>query len=169
MFKRLWKNEKGLTLIELLAVVVILGIIAAIAVPSIGSIIDNTKRDAHIANAQQLVSSTKLYMAAENPAATDLSEGITLTNLKDKNYISDIKDPSGNDSNPNYNPGTTLVKVTKSSNAYTYKVTVIGNNGITYIEDIDISTLARDDVKLPGDSSGTGGTGGDTGGTGGTE
>ena len=33
--KRL-KNEKGLTLVELLAVIVILGIIAAIAVPSIG-------------------------------------------------------------------------------------------------------------------------------------
>ena len=36
--KALLKNEKGLTLIELLAVIVILGIIAAIAVPSIGGI-----------------------------------------------------------------------------------------------------------------------------------
>ena len=33
--KRL-NNEKGLTLVELLAVIVILGIIAAIAMPSIG-------------------------------------------------------------------------------------------------------------------------------------
>ena len=40
--KRL-KNEKGLTLVELLAVIVILGIIAAIAVPSIGNIIDNSR------------------------------------------------------------------------------------------------------------------------------
>ncbi len=32
----LLKNQKGLTLVELLAVIVILGIIAAIAVPSIG-------------------------------------------------------------------------------------------------------------------------------------
>ena len=37
------KNQKGLTLIELLAVIVILGIIAAIAIPSIGNIIQNTK------------------------------------------------------------------------------------------------------------------------------
>ena len=40
--KRL-KNEKGLTLVELLAVIVILGIIAAIAIPSIGNIVENTR------------------------------------------------------------------------------------------------------------------------------
>ena len=40
--KRL-KNEKGLTLVELLAVIVILGVIAAIAVPSIGNIIENSR------------------------------------------------------------------------------------------------------------------------------
>ena len=40
--KRL-NNEKGLTLVELLAVIVILGIIAAIAIPSIGNIIENSE------------------------------------------------------------------------------------------------------------------------------
>ena len=46
MFKNMKKqlnNEKGLTLIELLAVIVILAIIAAIAVPAIGNIINNSK------------------------------------------------------------------------------------------------------------------------------
>ncbi len=38
--KKLLKNQKGFTLVELLAVIVILGIIAAIAIPSIGNIID---------------------------------------------------------------------------------------------------------------------------------
>ena len=36
--KRL-NNEKGLTLVELLAVIVILGVIAAIAIPSIGKLL----------------------------------------------------------------------------------------------------------------------------------
>jgi len=43
MFKTL-KNKKGLTLIELIAVLVILGIIAAIAIPTIGNTISNNCR-----------------------------------------------------------------------------------------------------------------------------
>lgn len=35
------KNEKGLTLVELLAVIVILAIVAAIAIPAISNVIDN--------------------------------------------------------------------------------------------------------------------------------
>ena len=62
------KNEKGLTLVELLAVIVILGIIAAIAVPAIGNIIDNTRKDAHIANAESIYNAARLAIIAENQA-----------------------------------------------------------------------------------------------------
>ena len=58
--KRL-NNEKGLTLVELLAVIVILGIIAAIAVPSIGGIIQNSREKAVIADAQNALSAASLY------------------------------------------------------------------------------------------------------------
>ncbi|WP_417899423.1 type II secretion system protein [Bacillus haimaensis] len=61
-FRSLLKNEKGLTLIELLAVVVILGIIAAIAVPSIGKIIENAREDAIIADGQQLMGAARLAL-----------------------------------------------------------------------------------------------------------
>ena len=56
--KRL-NNEKGLTLVELLAVIVILGIIAAIAIPSIGNIIQNTREKAVIADAQNALVGSK--------------------------------------------------------------------------------------------------------------
>lgn len=40
------KNKKGFTLVELLAVIVILGVLLLIAVPAVSSIIENSKRGA---------------------------------------------------------------------------------------------------------------------------
>ncbi|THE15296.1 prepilin-type N-terminal cleavage/methylation domain-containing protein [Bacillus timonensis] len=70
MLKKYLKNEKGLTLIELLAVIVILGIIAAIAVPSIGNVINKTEEKAAYADAQQIIESARLYITSENPTFT---------------------------------------------------------------------------------------------------
>ncbi|HEY8528345.1 MAG TPA: prepilin-type N-terminal cleavage/methylation domain-containing protein [Paenibacillaceae bacterium] len=64
--KGLLANEKGLTLIELLAVIVILAIIAAIAVPSIGAIISKTKKEAHRSNAQMIVDAARYAITAED-------------------------------------------------------------------------------------------------------
>src|SRR5690554_3729431 len=58
------KDERGLTLVELLAVVVILAIVSAIAFVLIGNVIENSKKDAHIANAQQFISAVKLAEAS---------------------------------------------------------------------------------------------------------
>ncbi|OIJ18370.1 hypothetical protein BKP45_12400 [Anaerobacillus alkalidiazotrophicus] len=66
--RKLLKNQKGLTLIELLAVIVILGIIAAIAVPSIGGIISKTEDKAIVAEAIQIINAAKLDRAANGAA-----------------------------------------------------------------------------------------------------
>lgn len=88
------KDEKGLTLVELLAVIVILGIIAAIAVPSIGNIIDNSKKDAQIANAQQLISSAKLAVAANDDTIKNATNGVVTTKaLQDAGFLDELTDP----------------------------------------------------------------------------
>jgi type IV pilus assembly protein PilA len=86
------KNQKGLTLIELLAVIVILAIIAAIAIPAIGNIIENSRYSAVKADAQNVLSAANIYYT-ENPAgpmstATPPAP-ITLTVqiLKDNGYM----------------------------------------------------------------------------------
>lgn len=83
--KRL-NNEKGLTLVELLAVIVILGIIAAIAVPSIGNIIENSKYSAVKADAVNVLTAANMYFV-ENPDKTEVKVSETTIGLKQTGFL----------------------------------------------------------------------------------
>lgn len=130
MFNKLLKkyanNEKGLTLIELLVVIVILGIIAAIAVVSIGGIMDNSKKDAHVGNAQQMVNASKMWVTgnANGKNFTGATTELTLQKLYDENLLDSMKDPDGG---TGYVPGSSKVVIAKSGNSFTYRVTLIGS------------------------------------------
>ena len=86
MKKRI-KNEKGLTLIELLAVVVILSIVAAIAVPAIGNIIENSRSKAVIADAQNVMSGASLYFADVTVAE---NTGVAASAIKTAGYLESV-------------------------------------------------------------------------------
>lgn len=104
MQKRL-KNEKGMTLIELLAVIVILAIIAAIAIPAIGNIIDNSRIDAAKSDALNVLSAASLYEAQEGPIATG---GVALSVLVEKGFLEDTGSLA---SNGKVNPGPSITVV----------------------------------------------------------
>lgn len=99
--KKKMKDQRGLTLVELLAVVVILGIISAIAVPSITGLINKSKEDAKVAEAIQIINAAKLSHASNNTytrwnntgtaPADDTNKYINLStyldNVDDSGYI----------------------------------------------------------------------------------
>ncbi|MDR4889115.1 prepilin-type N-terminal cleavage/methylation domain-containing protein [Fredinandcohnia sp. QZ13] len=83
MLKKYLKNQKGLTLVELLAVIVILGIIAAIAVPTIGNVIEKTRFDAVRADAMQVLDAAKLKAASEGVSDAPFNSTELNTYIKD--------------------------------------------------------------------------------------
>ncbi|MCT4785232.1 prepilin-type N-terminal cleavage/methylation domain-containing protein [Exiguobacterium aestuarii] len=142
------KDERGLTLVELLVVVVILGIIAAIAVVAIGGIIENSKKDAMVADARQMISAAKLY-SASNPGDHDLvflKAGATAsddsTEEEGYKYISKLEDPFNDAS---YKAGS--VAIAESGGKYTYTVTLKGSK--FNINGVEEGSLSKSSLSTP--------------------
>lgn len=92
--KQIMKDEEGLTLVELLAVVVIMAIIAGIAAVAISKVIQRTREDAQVSNVQQMFASANLYdIQEENGLGVDESGNVsktTLSDLKEKGTIKTV-------------------------------------------------------------------------------
>ncbi|HLS20587.1 MAG TPA: prepilin-type N-terminal cleavage/methylation domain-containing protein [Bacillota bacterium] len=142
--KKQLKNERGLTLVELLAVIVILAIIAVIAFVMIGNVTENAKKDAHISNAQQLIAAAKLYDATEKSIEGD---SVDSDKLYDAEFLDQLINPW--DAEDGSYKGT----VSKEGAKFTVKIT--GNDKIkcdlNTSDEIDEKYLAQDREKVCGD------------------
>nr|WP_268872883.1 type II secretion system protein [Neobacillus fumarioli] len=160
LVKKRLKEQKGMTLIELLAVIVILGIISAIAIPSILGLIDNSKKDAHVANARQMINSAKLAVTGDSslqPPDDKTPVYVTLKYLQDKGYIETVKDPDGKGySAGDGSAGTSkpesgsYVMISSTSGKLSYSVYL--TNGTRSIKDasgnpVPEDQLSRDNVR----------------------
>jgi type IV pilus assembly protein PilA len=127
MFKKLGsklKEQKGFTLVELLAVIVILGIIAAIAIPAIGNVINNSKEKAQIQEGVQIINAAKYYVADKNPTPAQITAfgtkatGLTKTTLAP--YLDRVEDEGF----------TVTIDSTTSPGKLTYKIVDHNSNDV---------------------------------------
>ena len=94
LLKKRLGNEKGLTLIELLAVIVILAIVAAIAVPAIGNIIENSRVKAIKADAANIINAAQIYYTDGKTDTFTLAPTAANTTATGTNYIQLSSTPS---------------------------------------------------------------------------
>ena len=89
-------NKKGFTLVELLAVIVILLAISVVAIPNISAAIERSKNKTNEKKKEVLASYGEIYFS-EHP--NDTSRCVNVGVLKTQKYISDeeAQDADGND------------------------------------------------------------------------
>ncbi|MFP7299841.1 prepilin-type N-terminal cleavage/methylation domain-containing protein [Neobacillus niacini] len=155
MFQKLknkMKDQRGLTLIELLAVIVILAIIAAIAIPSIMGLIDNSKKDAHVANAQQMINSAKMAITADRSLQPLPSQKIVinLEYLEEKGYLEEIKDPDGaRNTYKRASASAATASAAPTTNTDSYVIITNTNNTLSYEVEL-YSTKSSRGVRASG-------------------
>ena len=95
------KNNKGFTLIELIAVVTIMAIIALIATPNIISMIDNGNKEKYISDAKDFISKASYmynldkYKSEEEKVFESTVNGSRI-NLENIEKLDEMEDPYGN-------------------------------------------------------------------------
>ncbi|AMX82742.1 pilus assembly protein PilE [Geobacillus subterraneus] len=103
------RTKRGMTLIELLAVLVIVGIAAAVAVIAMLAVVEKARERAFVSDAYSLYEAARLYVGAENveflPARS--SAVLSYSELVEHRLLHPIRDPfTGNvlsiETNPSY-------------------------------------------------------------------
>ena len=81
------KSKKGFTLVELIVVIAILGILAALVVPQVTGYIQKAQESTDQANAQMLYTAGQLYLTDLEVAGTKLPNSFNQTALTDNGYV----------------------------------------------------------------------------------
>lgn len=119
-------NNKGFTLIEILAVVVLLGILGGVAVTGVNRYLEKARTQAYEALEETLYSATQNYIIDRGVLVSTSWTTIQSSTLINNGYIKELNDPGKNDGSQ----CTGYVKVKRANasgtalDTYTYEVHV---------------------------------------------
>ncbi|KUG05047.1 type iv pilin pila [hydrocarbon metagenome] len=83
------RDQRGFTLVELVVVMAILILLAALAVPKFVGVLANARGDANATNLKMLQEAVDLYISSENVAEEDVDD----LNVLVQDYLKELPDP----------------------------------------------------------------------------
>lgn len=119
------KGNRGFTLVELLAAMVILGLLTIIAAPNITAILTNTKTSIYKDDAKKMVSLAKYKLKGDTAVKSKISSGCVTLKISYLG-IGEFKNPPYGDE---YDKNNSYVEIKKSGSTYTYTVQILSVNG----------------------------------------
>ena len=119
-------NNKGFTMVEVLAAVVIIGLLAAVAIVSVSTILDKAEKNHYETQEKNMIMAAQSY-AQDNrnilPKEIGSSKIIMLSELQNRKYIGDVLDRSKlSCSNESLDAGGSYVEIFRySKDGYSYR------------------------------------------------
>ena len=146
------KNSKGFSLVEILAAIVILGLLSSIAIVSVNYILNKAETEYYKSQKEQIINAAKSYTQDNRnslPKRVGMRTEITLNTLQTKKYIGKVVDRHKRECNKDK----TIVQVYKYDKThYSYSVTLVcpsytkdkNNDNINQNSNIDIHYYVKE-------------------------
>lgn len=140
-------NNKGFTLVELLATISILAIIMLIAIPNVVGVVQKSRNKTYVEDAKKMISLAKYKVKSDVKIKDALGDGSVCISLNYLDSGKEIKDaPNGGE----YDTANSYVLVEKnySDNSYDYSVQLLENDkdsNIQGLNEISSEVLSNDD------------------------
>lgn len=148
-------SKKGFTLVELLAMLVVLGVLMAVTVPNITGILSQSKNNILKDDVTKMVDTAKMKMATDESVKKPKKGYCIVFTLNNLNINDDFK--SGPNGEP-YDKYNSFVVVRRIDNNYKYYVTLLekADDGYYGVEAVEYSDFEKDgDSKIKTISSAT--------------
>ena len=137
------KNSKGFTLVELLAMLVVLGVLMAVAVPNVNGILKNQRDNTLVEDAGRFIEQTKTTMTIDSKIGKPAAGECLVFTLQ---YVDFNKEIAEGANSKEYKRFDSIVVYTRVGNEYKYYVRLIesGDNlSIPFSEESVVSNYQK--------------------------